>query len=98
MDSGNNTIRMDKNVIKVKSIKRDNLYKITAKGNFIKVYINDILHICIPHKKKILIQTWITNETWYSIQIEVAGQKDLYEYDDFNKFKSIITLLDSVIK
>ncbi len=79
-------------------MKHKNKYYITAVGNFIKIYINDILHICIPHKKKILIQTWITNKTWYSIQIEIDGQKDLYEYDDFEKWKTIITLLDSVIK
>ncbi len=79
-------------------MKDKNKYQITAVGNFIKIYINGILHICIPHKKKILIQTWITNKTWYSIQIEIDGQKDLYEYDDFEKWKNIVNILDSVIK
>lgn len=76
-------------------------YKITTSGNYIKIYINDINHITIPHSKKIIMQNWIDGEgtdTWFCIQIVVEGITTLYEYDDFNKWKTIIGLFDLVIK
>ncbi len=73
-------------------------YHITAKGNYIKVYINDIPHIVIPHLTTLIIKTWIDNDTWFNIQIIVDSTPVTFEYDDFDRWKTIVNLLNSVIK
>lgn len=78
--------------------KKPNKYSLIQRGNFTKIYINDILHICIPNSKKVIIQNWITNKSWFSIEIQVDKQKTVFEYDDFTKWTEIIKLLDSTLR
>lgn len=78
--------------------KKQNKYTVIQKGNFTKIYINDLLHICIPNSKKVIVQNWITNKSWFTIQIKVGKQKDILEYDDFEKWSAIIKLLDSTLQ
>lgn len=77
---------------------KENKYTLIQRGNFTKIYINDILHICIPNSKKIIIQNWITNKSWFSIEVQIGKQKTVFEYDDFNKWAEIIKLLDSTLQ
>jgi hypothetical protein len=36
-------------------------------GNYIKIYIDDLLHIQIPYFKDIVLQSWKQGKSWYCI-------------------------------
>jgi hypothetical protein len=81
-------------------IAKKNKYSITSTGNFIKIYINDVLHISIKYNDIASIQTWKMSNGWYCIEYYLNGLDEpiLSEYDNIDKWKSIIKLLDETIK
>jgi hypothetical protein len=75
-------------------------YTITTKGNYVKIFINGLLHFSIKYNDIISIQTWIMSNGWYCIEYYVKGKEEsiLSEYDDFEKWSAIVKLLNENIK
>ena len=67
-------------------------------SNYIKIYINDVLHLAINRKKLDNVQTWKNDTNDQSVfYIEFSyrnGDKVMSEYNDSEKFKSIVKLID----
>lgn len=68
-------------------------------SNYIKIYINDILHLAIKRKELIEVQTWKNDTNQQSVYyLECSyknGHKVMAEYNDYEKFKKIIQLIDN---
>lgn len=69
-------------------------YKITTNGSFLKVFINNLLHICVVQKDIIGIQSWLEGSNWYVIEIYTTNKTIKCEYDDYEKWSKILNLLN----
>jgi hypothetical protein len=77
-------------------MKDKNIYTATTKGKFLKIFINDIIHLSISYRDIISIHSWIMNKDWYCIEFYILGKEEriLCEYDSIKKWKSVLCLLD----
>jgi len=71
-----------------------NKYEVTTTGNFVKIFINGLLHLSIKKGKTISIQTWIMNDYYFIEYTLEGGETILSEYDEIDKWKSIIELIN----
>lgn len=69
---------------------------IQIKDNNIKIFIDGILHLSIKHDELIGFQSWILgdDEKIYCIEYYTKSKDILTEYNNFEKWKSILGLLD----
>ncbi len=77
---------------------RANEYTITTKGNYVKVFINGILHLSVLYNKVLGMQTWINSTGWYCIEIYTENKDIMCECDSVEKWSSVIKLLNNTIK
>jgi hypothetical protein len=67
-------------------------------SNYIKIYINDILHLAIKRKELVNVQTWKNDTNGQSVfTIELSykdGAKVITEYNDVEKFTKIVKCID----
>ena len=66
-------------------------------NNQIKIYINDLLHLCIKIDEYIGMQSWIDDYSKYRYNINFNFKNNtdiLCEYDDRNLWVSILKQLD----
>lgn len=73
-------------------------YHSTILGNTVKVYINDILHLCYHQNRFLGMQSWKQDKNHYCIELILKGGKILCEYDNHDKWIEVIKLLDSNIE
>jgi hypothetical protein len=69
-------------------------------NNQIKIYINDLLHLCIKIDEYIGVQSWIDDYSKYRYNINFHFKNNtdiLCEYDDRNLWESILKQLDLAI-
>jgi hypothetical protein len=72
-----------------------NKYDLKIEKNALKIYINDILHISIKRSSILGYQSWINAPAgMYFIEYTTDGREILTEYDDVEKWKSILKLLN----
>ena len=73
-----------------------NSYNIIIKNNNLKIYINDIIFLSIKHNQLIGFQSWILGQDIkkYCIEFYTTSGDILTEFDDYNKWKEILHLLD----
>jgi len=71
---------------------------ITSKksGSSIKIYINDILHLFIADRVTSLT-SWNFENLFYKIEIKTKHNTTLLEYDNSEKWESILNTLDILI-
>lgn len=77
-----------------------NIPKIEGKieDGYIKIYINDLLHLSIKVSEYIGIQSWIYpgSTTPYNIEYYTKSKKILTQYDSIEKWKTILTFINSI--
>lgn len=68
-------------------------------SNYVKIYINNILHLAINRKKLDNVQTWkndINEQSIYYLELSYKnGTKVIAEYNNIEKFQSVLKLIDS---
>lgn len=80
-------------------------YSISNVGKVLKIYINDVLHICVKKVELVGIQSWLNpttpeersvgfGGTKYVIEITTQTNCIKCEYDTKEKWESILKLLD----
>ena len=68
---------------------------ISISGDEVKIFINDILHLSF--KEKILaLQSWNDQDKFWKIEIQTKNTTTLVEYDNFEKQKQILELLNKI--
>lgn len=69
--------------------------KIEAETTFNKfrVRINGVIQMSIERNID-TFQSWITDESYYAIEVQVKGSTALYEYDSREKWESIIKKME----
>lgn len=70
--------------------------KITTEYNALKIYFGEILHLKIAQDRIIGFQSWIMGSTYCIEYSLVGGGSILTEYDDPEKWKTILKALDEV--
>lgn len=67
-------------------------------SNYLKIYINDILHLAINREKLDNVHTWkndTNDQSVYYLELFYNnGTRVMTEYNNAEKFKSIIKLID----
>lgn len=67
-------------------------------SNYLKIYINGILHLAINRQKLDNIQTWkndTNDQSVYYLELFYKnGTRVMAEYNNIEKFQSIIKLID----
>ena len=73
-----------------------NIYsKITF--DLVKIYFNDILHLCFLRREVLGFQTWKA-VCFYTIEITFRnGSTIVVEYDEFDKWTKIICLIEDAL-
>lgn len=69
-------------------------YKLTTKGGFLKIFINEILHIAIKQVDIMGVQSWKEGSGYYVIRFYTKNRKITCEYDDIEKWSKILGLLN----
>jgi hypothetical protein len=77
-----------------------NEYDLQVVDNAIKIYINGVLHFFIKKDALIAIHSWIIGKIgnegcWYCIEYTSTNGSILTEYNEPEKWKAILALLDS---
>ncbi len=73
------------------------IYKLEISKKQIKILIDDILHLSIKQEELIAIQSWIMGygpEAKYHIEFTTKTQAVNSEYDNIEKWKNILNLLN----
>jgi hypothetical protein len=71
-------------------------FKNEIKGNFVRIYINDTLHVMFKTEEFIGIQSYINDDDVHCIEVYTKNQKILLEYDTKEKWKEILKLFDQL--
>lgn len=69
--------------------------RLEIKGKYVKVYINELLHLMFDHQSFQGFQSWKEAKNWFSIEIYLKDREILCAYDDEEKWSQILKLLDS---
>jgi len=70
---------------------------ITLKGDVLKIYIDNTLHLLI--KEPIIgFQSWNRENRWWEIEYYLPSKTILTQYDNVDKWKTIVNALDNVFK
>lgn len=72
---------------------------VRVKENVLKVYIEFVLHLRVLYSDIKGVQSWQDSNGFYYIEFYVEGSNQLVEleYDDKEKWKQILKLLDEVL-
>ena len=62
----------------------------------LRIYINEILHISIKLDEILGIQSWIHSKKSYKIEFYLKKSTILCVYDNFYKWKTILTGIDNL--
>lgn len=75
-------------------------YNSKSEGNSLKIYIDNIPHLIIKVKDLIGIQSWtLSRDNLYYIEFYFKDGSDFYsEYDDIERWKEILRILDDKIE
>lgn len=68
---------------------------IKIKGDEVSIFIDNILHLRIKDRIT-LIQSWKEENSWYKIEIQTKNNTTTLEYDSYDKWKSILKLLEDI--
>lgn len=69
--------------------------KLKIKGTNVKIYINDLLHLSFVQSEYRGVQSWKEGTNWYCIEYYFKDSKPIKcEYDSFEKWKTILELID----
>ncbi len=71
--------------------------EVVLKFDSIRVYFDSILFVHIKRSELLGIQSWQYGKNNYYIEFTMVGNSILTEYDDFEKFKVILTKLDEIL-
>lgn len=69
--------------------------KIDIKGDTIKIYIDDTLHLYISDRIT-SIQSYKFENSWWKIEIKTKHNNILLEYDSKTKWDTILKLIDTI--
>lgn len=74
-----------------------NNYKITIKDNQIKIFINDIIHLCLKQDEVVGFQSWVEgdDDKKYIIEFYTKTTELFTEYDIREKWIDVLNLLNS---
>lgn len=69
---------------------------LSVKNNYIKIYINGIIHVCLKRDEFIGFQSYYRgyNSDLYVIEFYMKMQIIKVEYDLIDKWKAVLKLLD----
>lgn len=73
-------------------------YKITSIGDYLKIFIDNSLHLCILYNSIISVQSWINRKNSYFIEYTTKQGKVTCEYNDIKKWKTILGLLNTIFE
>lgn len=74
-----------------------NTYNLTFQNGYIKIYINDLLHVYFKSSNLVHIQTWVADSK-FAIEYTFREGENLFsEYDEIDKWKEVIKLLDKIL-
>ena len=65
------------------------------KGDEVSIFIDNILHLKIKDRITI-IHSWKNEHTWWKIEIQTINNTTTLEYDSFDKWCSILKILESI--
>lgn len=73
--------------------------KVTVKTNYdsIRIYINDVLSVFLKRSELLGFYGLVNGGGKFQIEFCLVGGNLICEYDDFEKFKAILTELDKNI-
>ncbi len=63
----------------------------------LRIYINDIIHFYIDKSKLVSIQSWYETKTSFKIEISTTSGDVRLEYNNKEKWKTILKLIDENI-
>lgn len=69
--------------------------KIDIKGDTIKIYINNLLHLYISDRIT-SIQSYKFENSWWKIEIKTKHNTTLLEYDSPEKWNKILELINTI--
>ncbi len=69
--------------------------KIDIKGDIVKIYINNLLHLYISDRIT-SIQSYKFENSWWKIEIKTKHNTTLLEYDSFEKWNKILELINTI--
>lgn len=72
-------------------------YEIDASGNFIRIYINGVLHLMFKQDEFLGLESWIASTNLFYLEIYLRGLTIKCEYDSIEKWKSIIALIEKTL-
>lgn len=69
---------------------------VEVKDNQFKIYIDDLVHLLIKKDELIGVQSWILGDDTriYCIEYTLKDKEILTEYNEIDKWKRILTLID----
>lgn len=65
-------------------------------GDALWIYVDDILHLYIADRIT-SIQSWKQESSWWKIEVSTKNNSVLLEYDEKNKWISILSLLSEKV-
>ena len=71
--------------------------KVTSKADYLKIYIDDVLHLYLNYPI-IGFQAWNKENRWWEIEFYTKHKNILLQYDCPEKFKTILEKLDLCLK
>lgn len=71
--------------------------KITLNGDYLKIYVDDLLHLCI-NQSVVGFQAWVREHRWWEIEYYTEHQKILTQYNCPKKWTLILKELDKTFK
>lgn len=69
-------------------------FDLKIKGSWVKIYIDNILHVQFKQQDFEGIQSWKEGPNWFDIEYYIKNRSMLTAYDDVNKWKEILKLID----
>lgn len=63
-------------------------------GDYIKIYINGMLHVCVKQKYLLGLQAWVDRPGWYVIEFTLRRNVMKVEYNTFEKWNTVLKLLE----
>jgi len=65
------------------------------KGDEMSIFIDNILHLKIKDRIT-LVHSWKEENSWYKIEIQTKDNTTTLEYDSYDKWQSILKLLEDI--
>lgn len=72
-------------------------YSIDTSGDYLRVMINGLVHVCVKQDDMVGFRSWVERKGWYCIEFYTKHQVIKTEYDSFDKWSSILKLLNETL-